>query len=88
MLLKGWKAIAAYLGQPIAVAQRWGRSGMPTRREGRYTVAVPEELSRWMGRETGAGLPVHIAAENDTDLAAQLKRSVSFARRQPGRKRQ
>jgi hypothetical protein len=85
--LKGWKAIADYLGQPISVAQRWGRSGMPIRREGRYTVATPEDLSRWLGRESGTGEQVHIAAEADTDLAADLRRSLSAAKGKPGRTR-
>jgi len=42
--LKSWKEIATFLGQPVAIAQRWARSGMPVTREGRYTVAVPDEL--------------------------------------------
>ncbi len=29
--LKGWRAIAAHLGQAIAVAQPCGKSGMPVR---------------------------------------------------------
>src|ERR1700739_1489336 len=27
--LKSWREIAAYLGQPISVAQRWAHEGMP-----------------------------------------------------------
>jgi hypothetical protein len=34
--LKGWDQIAQFLGQPIAAAQRWARSGMPVKREGLY----------------------------------------------------
>jgi hypothetical protein len=33
--LKGWQQIAAFLGQPVSVAQRWAKSGMPVSREGR-----------------------------------------------------
>ncbi len=87
MLLKGWKAIADYLGQPIAVAQRWGKSGMPIRREGRYTVATPADLSRWLGGESGAREPVHIAAEGDTDLSAALRKSLSAVKGKDAAKR-
>jgi hypothetical protein len=79
-LLKGWKSIAEFLGQPINVAQRWSRSGMPVRREGRFMVATPAELSGWLGRESGAAQPVHIAASADTDLAAELRKSLSAAK--------
>jgi hypothetical protein len=27
--LEGWQQIAAYLGQPISVSQRWDKAGMP-----------------------------------------------------------
>jgi hypothetical protein len=67
----GWKEIAKFLGQPIATAQRWAKSGMP--------VASPEELSRWMGRESGLQEPVHIATDN-ADLTADLKRGLSDIR--------
>ncbi|HZQ20308.1 MAG TPA: hypothetical protein VFA90_16470 [Terriglobales bacterium] len=77
--LKGWTQIAKFLGQPVAVAQRWARSGMPITREGRFMTASTEELSRYMGHETGLDVPVHIAAE-DMDLSADLKRALSYAR--------
>ena len=77
--LKGWTKIAQFLGQPIAVAQRWARSGMPVKREGRFITASPEELSRYLGREAGLDVPVHIASE-DMDLSADLKRALSYAR--------
>ena len=86
-ILKGWKAIADFLGQPVNVAQRWGRSGMPVKREGRYTAASPAELSNWLGRESHSREPVHIAAEGDADLSAELKRSLSAAKGNPARKR-
>jgi hypothetical protein len=74
--LKGWQQIAGFLGQPTSVAQRWAKSGMPIRREGRSVHASPEELNRWLGRES-AGERVHIANESD-DLSSELKRGLSF----------
>jgi len=77
--LKGWNEIASFLGQPVAVAQRWARSGMPVAREGRFMYATREELSRYLGREAGLDVPVHIATEN-IDLSADLKRALAYAR--------
>ena len=77
--LSGWTQIAKFLGQPVAVAQRWAKSGMPVTREGRFMTASTEELSRYMGREAGLDVPVHIATE-DMDLSADLKRALSYAR--------
>src|ERR1700686_5315606 len=68
--LKGWQEIARFLGQPISVAQRWAKSGMPISREERRVNASVEELTRWLGRES-AGEPVQIASEN-TDLSSEL----------------
>jgi hypothetical protein len=75
--LKGWRQIAAYLGHPPAVVQRWAADGMPVRKQGRYVETTPEELSTWLGRESGK--PVHVATD-DTDLTAELKRGLSFVR--------
>jgi hypothetical protein len=77
--LKGWNEIATFLGQPVAVAQRWAKSGMPTAREGRFMYASREELSRYLGREAGLDVPVHIATGN-MDLSADLKRALAHAR--------
>jgi hypothetical protein len=77
--LKGWTEIASFLSQPVAVAQRWARSGMPVAREGRFMYASREELSRYLGREAGLDVPVHIATEN-MDLSADLKRALAHAR--------
>ena len=76
-ILKGWQQIAAFLGEPAAVVQRWAADGMPVRREGRYVETTPEELNAWLGKESGK--PVHVATEN-TDLTAELKRGLSFVR--------
>ena len=87
--LQGWQAIADFLGQPVAVAQRWARdSQMPVSRQGRYAVAVPAELNLWLGRESGE--PVQIATAS-ADLAADLRRSLSHLRRpsrEPGKRKQ
>ena len=77
--LKGWNEIASFLGQPVAVAQRWARSGMPVTREGRFMCASRDELSVYLGREAGLDVPVRIATEN-MDLSADLKRALTYAR--------
>jgi hypothetical protein len=33
-VLKGWQQIAAFLSQPVSVAQRWATEGMPVKHEG------------------------------------------------------
>jgi hypothetical protein len=82
--LKGWQEIAAFLRQPVAVAQRWARSGMLVEKRGRYVYSSPEALSRWLGES--AGEPVQITTE-ETDLGAELRRGLSFVRRQSGKKK-
>jgi hypothetical protein len=77
-LLKGWNAIAAFLGQPISVAQRWGKAGMPIERQGRSVTADPAKLNQWLGKEAAG--PVHVAAESP-DLSAELKQGLSFVRK-------
>jgi hypothetical protein len=75
--LKGWQHIAAFLGQPVSGAQRWAKTGMPVTRHGRLVVTSPEELNKWMGRESGE--PVHVATP-EADLAAELKRGLRYVR--------
>jgi hypothetical protein len=77
--LKGWNEIAGFLGQPVAVAQRWARSGMPVTREGRFMYASRQELRRYLGREAGLDVPVHMATEN-MDLSGDLKLALAHAR--------
>jgi hypothetical protein len=77
--LKGWSEIAQFLGQPVAVAQRWAKSGMPVRREGRFVTALTNELSQYLGREAGLNVPVRIPT-GDTDLSTELKRALSHTR--------
>jgi hypothetical protein len=83
-VLKGWKEIASFLGEPVTVVERWGAQGMPVRRQGRYVTTTPEELNAWMGRELGK--PVHVATD-ETDLTAELKRGLSFVRKEKGPKK-
>jgi len=77
--LKDWQQIAAFLGQPVSVVQRWADSGMPVEKRGRYVYSSREELNRWLGHES-AGEPVHIATES-ADLAADLRRGLSYVRK-------
>ena len=77
--LKGWRQIATFLGEPTSLAQRWAAQGMPVRRQGRYVTTTPDQLNAWLERESGK--PVHVAT-NDTDLTAELKRGISFVRRE------
>ncbi len=75
--LTGWQQIAAFLGHPSAVVQRWAGEGMPVRRQGRFVTTTPEELNTWLAGESGK--PVHVATEG-TDLAAELRRGLSYIR--------
>jgi hypothetical protein len=77
--LNGWQQIAHFLGQPTSVAQRWTKSGMPVSHVGRRVQALPDELNRWLGRES-SGEPVQIATES-ADLTSELKRGLSYVRR-------
>jgi hypothetical protein len=79
--LKSWKSIAEFLGQPVATAQRWARSGMPVHRQGRLITASPDELSRWLGQQAGERMAVHVARVADTDLSADLRKGLAEARR-------
>jgi hypothetical protein len=76
--LKGWTAIAGFLGIPVATAHRWASEGMPVRREGRFTVADREAVSAWLGRESHMSKPAHVMTK-DADMAAALKESIEAA---------
>jgi hypothetical protein len=78
--LKGWTAIARYLGIPVATAHRWASEGMPVRREGRFTVADRDAVSAWLGRESHMPKPAHVMTA-DADMAAALKESIAAARK-------
>jgi hypothetical protein len=82
-ILKGWQQIAAFLGEPPAVVQRWASDGMPVRKQGRYVETTTGELNTWLGKESGK--PVHVATA-ETDLTAELKRGLSFVRKEASKK--
>ena len=79
-IITGWANIAKFLGQPVAVAQRWAKDGMPVQRKGRAMTASADELSKWLGRESGVGEPVHVAQEQDEDLLKELRRGLKEAK--------
>jgi phage terminase Nu1 subunit (DNA packaging protein) len=79
-VLKGWTAIARYLGIPVATAHRWASEGMPVRREGRSAVADRAAVSAWLGRESHMPKPAHVMTQ-DADVAAALKESIAAARK-------
>jgi len=79
-VLIGWPKIAAYLGQPVSVAQRWAKSGMPVERKGRSMTARSDDLRTWLGKETGVNQPVRISQSNVEDLTADLRRGLHEAR--------
>ena len=66
----------------MSVVKRWAAEGMPLHREGQFVATSANELNAWLGQESGK--PVHVATEN-TDLTAELKRGLSFIRREPER---
>jgi hypothetical protein len=76
-ILKGWKQIADFLGEPVSVVERWASEGMPVFKQGRFVSSTPEQLNRWLGRESGK--PVQVVTPQ-TDLTSELKRAITFAR--------
>jgi hypothetical protein len=78
--LKGWTAIAKFMGTTPASAQTWAKQGMPVKREGRFTVADPAEVQAWLGQQSHMPQPAHILT-NETDLAAALKESLAVMKR-------
>lgn len=76
--LKGWRKIADFLGQPVSVAERWAKTGMPVVHQGRAVTADPRKLNEWLGRE--AGEPVHVATDA-SDLTSELEQGLSFVRK-------
>ena len=76
--LKGWQEIAAFLGEPVSVVQRWAAEGMPVHREGRFVSTSPEDLNEWLGQESGK--PVHVVTEKTPIFRPSWKRGLSFIR--------
>ena len=77
--LIGWKTIADYLGQPTSTAQRWAKEGVPVTRKGGNVVASAQELSQWLGKQSGQAEPVHITQEEAPDLLGELRRGLRQA---------
>jgi hypothetical protein len=65
--LRGWAAIALFLGMPQSTVQRWAKEGMPVERAGRNVTANPDELNRWLQRTTGEPAGSHVVT-SETDL--------------------
>ena len=78
--LKGWAAIAKFLGTSPASAQTWAKQGMPVKREGRFTIADPAEVQAWLGQQSHMPKPAHILT-GDADISAALKESISVVKR-------
>ena len=78
--LKGWTAIAKFLGTSPASAQGWAKQGLPVKREGRFAVADPSEVQAWLGRQSHMPKPAHILT-GDADIVAALKKSISAVKR-------
>jgi hypothetical protein len=74
--LRGWPAIAKFLGMPHSTVHRWAKEGMPVRRAGRNVVASPDELNRWLQRTSGEAAGVHVVAPG-SDLLKDLRASVA-----------
>lgn len=79
-VLKGWTAIAKFMGTTPASAQTWAKQGMPVKRGGRFTIADPAEVQAWLGQQSHMPRPAHILT-NETDLAAALKESLAVTKR-------
>jgi hypothetical protein len=64
------------------------KDGTPVRREGRFTVVDPKELSAWLGRESHMPGPAQVMT-GKADVAGALKESIAAMRRSrkadPGR---
>ena len=78
-VLKGWKQIAGFPGEPVSVVQRWASTGMPVHREGQFVSTTPKELNEWLEQQSGK--PVHVVTD-ESDLTSELKRGLSFIRKE------
>lgn len=70
-VLKGWTAVAQFLGQPSSTVQGWAKEGMPVERSGQMVQAFPDRLNLWLARETRE--PLQLATETP-DLPPELRR--------------
>ena len=74
--LRGWPAIANFLGMPVSTVHRWKKEGMPVQRQGRSVVANPDELNQWLQRTSGEAAGVHVVTPG-SDLLKDLRASVA-----------
>ncbi len=86
--LQGWPAISRYLGQPVSTAQRWRKAGMPVERKGRFAVASPDALNRWLAFQGRSLEPFHIVHTGERDLVDDLKRGLAAARKRVHKRKQ
>ncbi len=77
--LKGWTAIAKFMGTTPASAQTWAKQGMPVKREGRFAVADPTEVQAWLGQQSHMPKPAHILT-NESDIATALKELMAVVK--------
>ncbi len=74
--LTGWTQIAAFLGHPAPIVQKWAKKdALPVVKQGRHVTAKTEELNEWLGRGQKISGP-------DDDLIASLKAGIKAAKRQ------
>jgi len=74
--LRGWPAIAQFLGLPNSTVHRWAKEGMPVRHEGRSVIASSDELNQWLQRTSGEAAGVHVIMPG-SDLLKDLQASVA-----------
>jgi hypothetical protein len=78
-LLKGWAAIAKFLGLTPVTVQRWARAGMPVRRDGRFALANRADLEAWIAKESGMPKPAHVLTGGARAQIIELGRRTSAA---------
>jgi hypothetical protein len=61
-------------------AQTWAKQGMPVKREGRFTIADPDEVQAWLGHQSHMPGPAHILTD-EADIARALKESILIMKR-------
>jgi len=77
-VLKGWQAVAQFLGQPSSTVRGWAKEGMPVERSGQMVQAFPEKLNLWLGRETRESLQI---ATQTPDLPPEVRCWLACVRR-------
>jgi hypothetical protein len=77
-VLKGWQAVAQFLGQPPSTVQGWAKEGMPVERRGQMVQALPDKLNLWLGRETRESLQ---SATETPDLPTEVRCWLACVRR-------